>query len=170
MIFLLVLFISFAVLGYWVFGDQYTPELFIVKRQLYDSDHILEKIQMAILGVFFLAATFGLAIFSSSMRDFLGEFINIKQSRVNYILASTMPFLGICIISSFFPKITQIFDFFTFTVYNFNGYILPFLMAIVTYVRYVKKGPQIYGYILGFGLMLGASLYCIVWSFIGPKK
>jgi hypothetical protein len=125
---------------------------------------------MVLMGVFFFAATFGLAIFSSSMRDFIGEFIDINKSRVNYVLASTLPFMGICLVSSMFPKITDIFEFFTYTVYNFNGYIVPFLMAMATYVRYVKKGPQIYGYIVGLGLMLGASLFCIFWNLFGPKK
>ena len=44
MIFEWVLFISIALLGYWVFGDKYTPELFIVRKPLYSKDHIFEKI------------------------------------------------------------------------------------------------------------------------------
>lgn len=95
---------------------------------------------MLILAIFFLASTFGLAIYSSSMRDFLGQFFDINNSKRNYIVASTVPFLLICIISCFYPKITDIFDFFTYTVYNFNGYILPFLMAIIVYLKYIRKG------------------------------
>ena len=93
---------------------------------------------MIIISIFFLASTFGLAIYSSAMRDFLGEFLDIKKSKFNFILASTIPFLLICIVSTFFPVIVDIFDFFTYTVYNFNGYILPFLMAIATYNKYIK--------------------------------
>lgn len=67
----------------------------------------------------------------------------------------------ICIVSSIYPKITNIFDFFTYTVYNFNGYILPFLFAIVVYLKYIKKGSQIYWYLFGIILLITASLYCI---------
>ncbi len=74
------------------------------------------------------------------MRDFLGQFIDINKSKRNYVIASTVPFFLICLVSSFYAKITDIFDFFTYTVYNFNGYILPFLMAIVVYLRYIRKG------------------------------
>lgn len=135
-----VLFLSIAILGYWVFGDEYTPELFIVRVSLYNKEHFFEKLQMIIIGIFFLAATFGLAIYSTSMRDFIGNFVDIQKSRVNYILASTVPFFLICLVSTFCPSIVVIFDFFTYTVYNFNGYILPFLMAIATYDKYIKKG------------------------------
>ena len=68
----------------------------------------------------------------------------------------------ICIVSSVYPKITDIFDFFTYTIYNFNGYILPFLMAIIVYLKYKKTGNQIYWYLLGIILLISVSLYCIV--------
>lgn len=96
---------------------------------------------MIILGIFFISATFGLAIYSSAMRDFIGEFIDIEKSKVNFTIASTVPFFIICVVSTFIPSIVDLFDFFTYTVYNFNGYILPFMMAIVTYLRYIKTGP-----------------------------
>ncbi len=156
-----VLFLAITVLGYWVFGDKYTPELFIVWTPLYEKTHIIEKLQILILAIFFLASSFGLAIYSSSMRDFIGQFIDINKSRVNYIISSTVPFFLICIVSCFFPKITPIFDFFTYTVYNFNGYILPFLMAIIVHLRYIKKGNQVYWYLFGIILLVTASLYCI---------
>lgn len=117
---------------------------------------------MIILGIFFLASTFGLAIYSSSMRDFLGQFLDIENSKKNYILASTLPFFMICVASSFFPKIKDVFDFFTYTVYIFNGYILPFLMAIVVYLRYIRKGTQVYWYLFGAIMLVSASVYCIV--------
>lgn len=74
------------------------------------------------------------------MRDFLGEFINIKDNKRNYIIASLLPFFFICCISTFFPYLGTIVDIFTFTVFNFNGYIIPFLMGIATYKKYIKKG------------------------------
>lgn len=161
MIFEGALFICIAIGGYYVFGDKYTPELFIVRKALYPKTHFFEILQIIILAVFFLASTFGLAIYSSSMRDFLGQFFDINKSKRNYIIASTAPFLMICIVSSIYPKITNIFDFFTYTVYNFNGYILPFLFAIVVYLKYIRKGSQIYWYLFGIILLITASLYCI---------
>jgi hypothetical protein len=44
MIFECILFICIAMGGYWVFGDKYTPELFIVRTPLYPKDHIFERL------------------------------------------------------------------------------------------------------------------------------
>jgi hypothetical protein len=44
MVFQVILFGSFALLGYWIFGEDYTPELFIVRIQLYDAKHFFERI------------------------------------------------------------------------------------------------------------------------------
>lgn len=141
-----VLFVLIASLGYFVFGDLFTPELFIVRVELYGKEHWLEKFQIFVLGIFFLASTFGLAIYSSSMRDFLGEFMNIKDSNFNYVLASLLPFFFICLVSTFFPYLGAIVDLFTYTVFNFNGYIIPCLMGIATYRKFNLKGPKIHIY------------------------
>lgn len=128
-----ILFCLIAFLGYFVFGDKFTPELFIIRIELKEKTHWIEILQIFLLFIFFVASTFGLAIYSTSMRDFLGEFIDIKTKRSNYILASLLPFFFICCVSTFFPYLGSIVDFFTYTVYNFNGYIIPFLMGIQVY-------------------------------------
>lgn len=44
MIFEAILFLAIAMGGYGVFGDIYTPELFIVRTYLYSKTHFIEKI------------------------------------------------------------------------------------------------------------------------------
>jgi hypothetical protein len=126
-----------------------------------DKKHWVEKIQIFLLMIFFIASTFGLAIYSSSMRDFLGEFIDIKNNKVNYVLSSLLPFAFICCMSAFFPYLSVVFDFFTYTVYNFNGYMIPFLMGIATYKKYNKKGNQLYFMYTVLVVLILVSLWCL---------
>jgi len=135
-----IIFMFIAIMGYYVFGDKFTPELFIIKTPLHGKEHFIEKFQIFILFIFFLASAFGLAIYSSTMRDFIGEFIELKTTKIGYTIASLIPFAIICIIGMFFPYLITLLDFFTYTVYNFNGYILPFMMAVAVHKRYIKQG------------------------------
>lgn len=157
-----VLFCLIAFLGYFVFGDEYTPELFIIRKELKDKNHWIEQLQLILLFIFFIASTFGLAIYSSSMRDFIGEFIEIKNNKINYTIASLLPFFFICCISTFFPYLGTIVDLFTYTVFNFNGYIIPFLMGIATYKKHIKKGNQIYFMYSVLLFLILISVYCII--------
>lgn len=87
--------------------------------------------------------------------------MNIKDSSFNYVLASLLPFFFICLISTFFPYLGAIVDLFTYTVFNFNGYIIPCLMGIATYRKFNLKGPKIHLYYAVMVVLVQISIFCI---------
>ena len=48
-------------------------------------------------------------------------------------MVSLIPFACICGTAVVWPNIEDALTFFGYTVYNFNGYIVPLLMGVATY-------------------------------------
>lgn len=104
-----------------------------------------------------------MSIYSAATRDFLSQFIEIKKNQNNFIYTSTIPFGIVCIFCCIYPKITDIFNFFSFSVYNFNGYVIPFLFAYVVNKRYLKKNI----YNIYYFFILGCLAIIFLGSVIG---
>lgn len=127
-----ILFCMMGFTAYVVLGDKFTPELFILRAPYEGKNEISEKIFQVIIVCFFFLNTFGLSMYNSSIRDYIAEFVDLEKSKKNYVIASLLPFFLICLSSAIYPSIVNTLSFFGYTVYNFNGYIVPFLMAIAT--------------------------------------
>ena len=98
-------------------------------------------------------------MYNSSIRDYIETFYDYKKSKTRYVVVSLLPFFVICLFSAVFPKLEDTISFFGYTVYNFNGYIVPFLMGIQT-LKYSKKSSlvRISMYVgLIFFILLGLS-------------
>ena len=127
------LFIIIGFSGYFVLGDKMTPELFI-KRKPYDGKSaITEGIYIFLICCFLILNTLGLSMYNTSIRDYLKEFIDFTKDNKKYIMVSLIPFACICGTAAVWPNIEDALTFFGYTVYNFNGYIVPLLMGIATY-------------------------------------
>ncbi len=74
-------------------------------------------------------------MYNPSIRRYLSRFIDFEKSKLKYVLVSLIPFFLICSGAAFYPNIMGTLNLFGFTVYNFNGYILPFMMYIATLKR-----------------------------------
>jgi amino acid permease len=64
----LVIYTSFAVVGYYVWGDKYTPALMILRKSI-DSAPVLEIIFRIALVLFFILIFIGTASFNPTLRD-----------------------------------------------------------------------------------------------------
>ncbi len=133
---------TISLLCYYVFGDSYTSELFILRNQLEKNPTWADQFFKFLMVIFFLISAIGLCVYSEALRKYLEQFIDTKKSKVKYILCSLGPFAAICLISSQFPYIETLVEIFTFTVYNFNGYILVLLIGSQVFLA--KKMSKIW--------------------------
>ena len=99
-------------------------------------------------------------MYNSSIRDYIELFYDYKKSNLRYVVVSLLPFFCICLASAIFPKLDATISFFGFTVYNFNGYIIPFLMALAT-TSYKKTNVFLkISYFIGLGVFISIGLFC----------
>jgi hypothetical protein len=68
------------------------------------------------------------------------QFLDTRGSTLKYAICSLLPFALICFISCQFPYIEDLVEIFTFTIYNFNGYILVLLIGAQVYVAKRESG------------------------------
>ena len=125
-----VIFIVLGVAGYFALGDKYTTDMLILRKPYDGKNEISETIFRVTIAIFFLLNTLGLAMYNPSLREYLYPYINIKSERVKFAVVSLVPFFIICFVAFAYPYITNVIGFFSVTVYNFNGYIIPIMMKI----------------------------------------
>ena len=127
-----ITFMIVGFFGYYALGDEYTPNLFITRLPYAGKNQISELIFRSAISLFFVLNTLGLAMFNPSLREFLYPYVPIKNEKFKYVVVSLLPFFLICTVAFFYPYIIDITNFFGVSVYNFNGYIIPFMMKIQT--------------------------------------
>lgn len=127
-----LLFSAVGGLCYLVFGDRFTPRLFILRAPYQGKSPIGEKLFQSLILCFMVLNTLGLGMYNCAIREYLSHFMEIQDSRAKFLLISLTPFACICALSVLFPDIIELFVLFGYTIYNFNGYIIPFLLAIRT--------------------------------------
>ncbi len=133
LIFECFLFLVIGFCGYLVLG-KFTPDLLMVRAPYKGKNEISELILKILITFYFLLNSLGLAMFNPGIREEIGKIIDLTK-RVNYIICSLVPFMLICILACLWPNVQNCLNFFGYTVYNFNGFILPFLMIIVVMRR-----------------------------------
>ena len=62
--------------GYFVLGDEMTPELFIKRKPYEGKSKITEGIYIFFIFCFLILNTLGLSMYNTSIRDYLKEFID----------------------------------------------------------------------------------------------
>ncbi len=151
--FILILNVIIGCFGYWVLGDVYTQEIFILRKPYPNKNYVSELFIKLLIIIFFILNTLSLAMYNSTIREYLGNFYDVNKNRKTYIFYSLFPFLLICIFSFVYPNIIKVLNLFGYTVCNFNGYIIPFMMKIQLEMR--KKEDNVIKLIfLCFGLAL----------------
>lgn len=164
-----LLFFLLGFFGYYILGDKFTPSLFILRKPYPNKNFYSEKIFQFFISLFFILNTFGLAMYNSSVRDFLATYIDIERSRKNYILVSLLPFFLICLCAAIYPNIKGTLNFFGFTVYNFNGYIIPILLKIqILKMDKCSKWKLALAY-LWLVFFVGVGIICIAFKIMGKN-
>lgn len=130
-----LIFVTLGFFGYFALGDAYTPNLFILRKPYPDKNQISETVFRCAIGLFFILNTIGLAMYNPTLRDYLYPFIPMKDSRLKFVIVSLLPFFIICCIAFVYPYVIDVTNLFGLTVYNFNGYIVPFMLRIQTLRR-----------------------------------
>ncbi len=130
-----LLFIVIGFVGYSVLGDNFTTDVFVLRTPYPGKNWFSEKIFQSLIGIFFILNTLGLAMYNPSIRNYIQEFIDLETDRKKYVFYSLLPFGVICLGAWLFPKITDVLNCFGYTVYNFNGYIIPLLLNLYTLKR-----------------------------------
>lgn len=108
---------------YYCLGDKFTPSLVILRKAYEGKPKWSEYIfQIAIL-LFFLVSILSMPLFNPPIRDYIMvEFkFDGPRARFYYKLWSVLPFLIAALICFVYPSIIGVFNFFSTTVFNFNG-------------------------------------------------
>ena len=164
-----ILFFCLGFFGYFVLGDRFTPGLFILRRPYPGKNYYSEKVFQIIIGLFFILNTLGLAMYNSSVRDYLARFIDIERSNKKYIMVSLLPFFLICLCAALYPSIMGTLNLFGYTVYNFNGYIIPILLKIqLIKMDKDKKWKLILAY-CWLIFFVGVGITCVVFKILGKS-
>ena len=161
-----VIFVFIGFLGYFFLGDNFTPKLFIL-RKFDEQNHILRNIFIFIIAVFFVLNTLGLSMYNPSIRNYIGTFMDVDKTRLRYVLVSLVPFALICFSASRFPYINKTLNIFGYTVFNFNGYIIPFLMFIAVNKRRNAPMWQVVCGWAGLAFFISLGVCCIIFLILG---
>ena len=159
----LLIYAFFGGLCYYSFGDYFTPQLIILRTPFDGKNIVSEVVFKAGIVIFFFLNVLGLAVFNPTIRNYLLQYIEIKNKALEYKLVSLGPFLLGCIIAILTPNIITVFWFFGLVFCNFNGFIIPTLMKI----RIIKSEKQglfklVLCYILvGLYVSLGVIGVCV---------
>jgi hypothetical protein len=62
-----IIFLTISVLSYYVFGDDYTPELFILRNQTVNKSIVAATAYKVLMAVFFLVSSIGLCVYSEGL-------------------------------------------------------------------------------------------------------
>ena len=68
------LFLTISLSYYYVFGDKYTPELFILRKPLTSEPTLRDSLFKYLMLFFFISSSIGLCAYSESLRDYLEKF------------------------------------------------------------------------------------------------
>lgn len=161
------IYLALGFFAYLVFGDNFTPMLFILRRPYEGKNFYSEKAFQILISCFLLINSLGLGIYNAPLRDCIGNYYDVHKTKMRYFFISLLPIFVSCVISAFFPNVIGVLSLFGFTVYNFDGYIIPILMAIACF-KY--KSPNFFKRLFIFLLLLffcGLGLFCI---FLEIKK
>lgn len=83
-------------------------------------------------------------------------------------MVSLVPFACICATAAVWPNIEDALTFFGYTVYNFNGYIVPLLMGVATYQHFEPdQKVKILLCKIGIGIFVFLGIFCLVNDIIG---
>ena len=165
----LFFFVLIGFVCYICLGDKYTPSLVILRKAYEGKSKWSEYLFQIAIFLFFCVSIMSMPLFNPPIRDYIMvEFkFNRYKSAFYYRLWSVLPFLLASLICLAYPSIIGVFNFFSTTVFNFNGFALLLLMLFLVCVLWSELfGFFRYGsygrYILVDCLLLSLILYYII--------
>ena len=132
----LFFFVLIGFVCYICLGDKYTPSLVILRKAYEGKSKWSEYLFQIAIFLFFCVSIMSMPLFNPPIRDYIMvEFkFNRYKSAFYYRLWSVLPFLLASLICLAYPSIIGVFNFFSTTVFNFNGFALLLLMLFLVCV------------------------------------
>lgn len=125
-----VIYTIFGTACYASLGDNYTPNLMLLRSSYEGKNVYLEWTFRGLIVVFFILNTIGIACFNPTFRSYLENLISFKNENTQFKVLSLVPYFFAVLIATIFPNIIGIFGIIGLVVCNFNGFIIPVLMKI----------------------------------------
>ena len=125
-----VLFCCVGFAGYMALGDNYMTQLYLIRQPYKGKSPYTEIIFKVVIGLLFLCTSLGISIYNPTIRDYLYQTLNLGPGRRTYVIVSLLPFAVFCLTAFIKPSIVDIFNLTGLTICNFNGFIIPSMMAI----------------------------------------
>lgn len=121
MVTIVTFFILIGFVCYLCLGDNYTPDIVILRKAYAGKSKWSEVLFQIAIGCFFLISVVSMPIFNPPIRDYILVEFKFAKTRRNFVIWSILPFLLACVICFVYPTIIGVFNFFSTTVFNFNG-------------------------------------------------
>ena len=157
-----LLFIGFSIFAvgfYLTFGDEATPEISILRRPFPNMPVWSECLFRGLVLVFLFVSLFSLPLFNIPIKTYLNRHFRLSGSRFSQNLIAVTPLAGSFLVCLFCPSIIDALNFFSVTVFNFNGYFIPILLTR----NYLKaEGRSYFGFscLLWFSICLFVFVFC----------
>lgn len=124
----LLICLMVGMVSYICLGDNYTPNLIIMRDKTLSNNHNYEIYLTILVSIFFLLLVYSMPIFNPSTRDYLLDFFDTPKRTKYFKLFSILPIFFVCLISFAYPYVTDILDYFGVTIFSYDAYIVPLLM------------------------------------------
>lgn len=134
---------------------MFTPELLILRKPYAKKPVWSEQVFLVLLFVYLVFLVLSLPIFNVALRDYIFDELKLTNTSRNYAMVSVFPFVASIVVCTLFPQIIFLWDFLGYTVYNFNGYIIPLILK-VSHER--KRKRPVWKYSIGIGVFVIAML------------
>lgn len=128
--YMFALFFALSTICYFCLGDTMTPELIVLRVPYQGKSKWSEYIFIGLVIIFLLSSLANLPLYNIPVRDFMFAELKFKRNRKNFILISIFSFVLGGVITIAYPSIIGAWNLFSITIYNFNGYMIPFLLMI----------------------------------------
>ena len=150
------MFLFLSIICYFCLGDVQTPDLIILRVPYPGKPKWSEYLFIGLVIVFLISSLITLPLYNIPVRDFMFCEFKFARSRTNYFLISIFAFLLGGIITIACPSVIGIWNFFSVTIYNYNGYMIPFILMIAFNK---ERGKGIAKYVI-------ALVFCLL-TFVG---
>ena len=161
-------FLIFTIMGilcYYCLGDEFTPELILLRKPL-SFFFVIEIFMKVLIFVYFYITVLGLSLNTLSFKNLILDIFffknNIQVSLYYKNFVSYSIFFFISIFAVFFPNIITIFSLFGISVWTIDAIIFPFLFKI----KLLERENGSYKLILFLYFVIFSILFSAVYGLI----
>lgn len=151
------IFIIFSGIVYVCLGDRFVTSLVILRKGYEGKNRLTELIFKALVFMFYLLNTIGIACFNPPIAENLMKYIKIR-SKTGKSIIYCLPFFLSCILATALPSVITVFWIFGLTICNFNGFVIPLFLKIeILKMQNATSGEKLKYWIL-MGIYIAAGV------------